>query len=377
MGRSKSALEIDVVEDVGGLTDISDEWTALASVSGASQFSLPSFAIPWWNNMGRGALRVVTVRRKHQLVGLMPVHERNYKVGRNGVASVLRWLGHGLGVVGQMLVDPATDQAKVATAVWDALAEACSPRVALQLTEYRVGDAGLHALRHSTAWDPFLELRSTVPVVKVDDIATILAGTSRRSLRQTLSTAERDLEAGGHRFEFETVETNDHFRRVLPEIDTLFDLAEQHQPKMHMLRGDLRPMTLASIEQSLGSKHTLISILRVDGQPIAFDLSIVVNGTAYGFIRRHGPAGRDFSPGHLLMRHNLIDAHERGVDTFDLGLGFDSYKRRWATDWYDAVAITGGRAGQRTRGRATALGIDAFHQARSRLPSQAQRITGA
>jgi len=367
---TKNQISTDVLTTMNDLKQVEDEWTALADVSGSTQFSLPAYSLPWWKTHGNGELRVVAARKNGRLVGLLPVYQRDYRIGRAEIAHLLRWLGHGYGTVASMLIAPDVDEDKVGDAIWDTLAEASPDRVALQLIEYRVGGLGMRSLRRSKAWDPFLELRSVVPVVQIDELPKLLAGSAKRRLRHTLSTAERNLESGGHQLCMRTMTTVDEFRTHLPDIDYLFDEAERHAPKLHMFDGSLRSMSLEAIETSLESKHTVLHMAWVDERPIALDVTIVVNNCVYGYIRRHHPDARDFSPGHLMMRQNITHALEHNIAVLDLGLGDDEYKRRWANHWYDAAVVTGGRTGHQGVGRLAVRGVDAVHSARSRfLPS--------
>jgi len=52
------------------------------------------------------------------------------------------------------------------------------------------------------------------------------------------------------------------------------------------------------------------------------------------------PDFSNFSPGHLLIYHTIVDLVRHGVDTFDFKCGEESYKQRWSDQRYDKVNLT-------------------------------------
>ncbi|MEE2785393.1 MAG: GNAT family N-acetyltransferase [Pseudomonadota bacterium] len=52
------------------------------------------------------------------------------------------------------------------------------------------------------------------------------------------------------------------------------------------------------------------------------------------------PDFSNFSPGHLLIYHTIVDLVSRSVDTFDFKCGEESYKQRWSDQQYDKVNLT-------------------------------------
>lgn len=364
MGRRRRETELDVLTDRASLASVEREWSELAASTALGPFGLPSFALPWWDRFGSGRPLVVTARRGGDLVGLLPLHERAY--GRSPVAvHLVRWLGHGLGVVGGALLDPDLgdgDGDAVATAMWGALADAAAPCAALHLVEYHLDAPGLRALRLHDRWDTTVTLGSMVPVIDlagrtVDDL---LAGGPKRKFRWKLSAAERDLEADGIDWSIEFVDTTERFDAVLPEIDAVVDTAEAADAKLHFLAGEHRAVTLESLRSALERERLVVALLRFDGRAVALDVSVRVGDRLCGYIRRTDPTARPYSPGHLLLRAGAGDAIDRGVEVFDLGLGLDDYKRHWSNRLEDAAIVTAGRPG---RGRAARAGIEAIDAA--------------
>ncbi len=363
--KAKKPLVVEVVTDPAELDPLLDDWAALAEQVAVGQFGFPSFALEWWRRHGSGRLLVAVARKGDRLIGLLPLHERAY-----GVGHVIRWLGHGLGTMGAALVAPdANDPDEVAAALWQAVADAASPRVALQLTEHRLDAPGLVALRSHDAWDVRCELRSMVPVIDLrgTSLEALLAGTAKRKLRHTLTTAERDLDAAGVTWSTEIVDDLDTFEGVLPEIDAAFDASEAADAKLHLLAGEHRAATLDALRACFERQQAVVAMVRIDGRVVAFDISLRAGRQLFGYIRRHDPVARAYSPGHLLMRAGVEDAIGRGIEVFDLGLGADPYKLRWANDHYDAVVVTGGRTGSGGVAASAVAGLDGLFELRRKL----------
>jgi len=51
------------------------------------------------------------------------------------------------------------------------------------------------------------------------------------------------------------------------------------------------------------------------------------------------PDFSEFSPGHLLIYHTIVDLVRYGVDTFDFKCGGEPYKQRWSDQRYDKVNL--------------------------------------
>src|SRR5437762_213060 len=155
-GRYSDLVDVEVIDSHEALQAMAGEWQALATAAGASPFSMPFWALAWWEHLGRGGLHVVTVRDKGRLVALAPLHRRP-RVG----GSVLRFLGHGLGAVSSVLVAPGEDEA--GELVWSTLL--ADRRAFVDLVEYRDGGPGLLALRRRPAGSRVVTLRDMCPAI--------------------------------------------------------------------------------------------------------------------------------------------------------------------------------------------------------------------
>lgn len=313
---------------------LAPEWRELGSVAGAGPFTGPEYGLSWWRHRGRGRLHIVTVRCTGQLVALAPLHVRPLA----GLSAV-RWLGHGLGTVGQVLVRPGYSAA--ASAVWQHLAGL--PRVLLDLLEYRDDGGGLAELRRSEALTVSAGLRDVCPVIELDGLdsaETLLSRLNRRHrLRRSMARAERELQLQGAVFETETATDLDGWRRLLPAVEAVYDAAEAAQPRLHLLRPPWRDFLVEFLESMVGRGEATVFLARVGGRPAGFEVTIDSTGTRAHWLSRFDPAFGPTSPGHLLMRSIVDAAIARGLERCDLLIGDGPHKLPWATASYDTLTV--------------------------------------
>ena len=218
--RAARALQVEIIDELDRAESIAADWAELADCAGAGPLSTPAFALAWWRHLGRGELRLVTVRNgAGELIGLGPFHERRF-----GRLAVLRWIGHGLGTVGSLVT--AESKADAAGTIWSTVER--SARL-LDLTEYRHGGAGLDELRRSDRWSAHAELRDQCPTIHVDrfdSVTDLLAGPNRRGLRKNLAKLDRGLAGAEHDLRFDVVTAADELPDAIAAIDPIYDAAE-------------------------------------------------------------------------------------------------------------------------------------------------------
>lgn len=360
--RAARSLDVDVIDDVAAAEALTAEWDSLADAVSVGPLSTPAFALAWWRHLGRGELRIVTVRNgAGELVGVGPFHER-----RLGLQPVLRWLGHGLGTVGTLIT--ADTKADVAGAIWSAVAH---DSVLLDLTEYRHGGLGLTELRRSDEWTVHAQLRDTCPTIQlegVDSIEGFLEGSHRRGLRKQLAKLDRRLGDAGLKLRNEVAMTAGEWTAVLPAVDAVYDAAERSRPRLHLLDGPFRPFLLDAFAAAARSDRLAIIVAHLDDQPIGFDAYVSSGSVANAWLGRYDPLAAEWSPGHLLLRAGVEWALQSGRASIDLQLGGDEYKLRWADGAYDTLGVVGAGSERRLRlGRAALTAIESGYDARRRL----------
>ncbi|MCP5025048.1 MAG: GNAT family N-acetyltransferase [Actinomycetia bacterium] len=360
--RATKGLEVEIIENPNEAEELVEDWTTLAV--GAGPLALPSFALAWWHHLGRGRLQLVVVRNgAGSLVGLAPLHLR-----RLGPISVLRWLGHGLGPVGELLVGEA--KGDVAGAIWNAVS---GPDRVLDLTHYRHGGAGLDSLRQGDQWAVHASLADQCPTIElagIESAVEYLSSPERRGLRKKLARVDRDLEDARAELEVRVVTDPGRVHSAIAEIDPIYDAAERAHPRLHLLTGHYRPFAIEAFAEAARVGQLALMIASIDGCPIAFDVYVRTGNVASAWLGRFAPTARTWSPGHLLLRAGLEWATTNGLSTIDLQLGADEYKRRWATDAYDTLQLVA--AADRRRlvlGRAIRHSLEVGHGARVLLRS--------
>jgi hypothetical protein len=213
------ALRVGVIESLAGAEAIAPSWDALAGATAATFSSRPAYCIAWYRHLGKGRLAIVTAHRGERLVAVGAFHLR-----RVAGVEMVRWLGHGLGPVGELVVDP--DDREAGAAVWKAVA---SPRRVLELVEYRQGGEGLAALRRSADWDAHLVVHELCPVIELTDVRSI-EELQRPALRRMLVRARRKLGDELTLPRSTVVTGRAELEAILPELTELYARAEDATP---------------------------------------------------------------------------------------------------------------------------------------------------
>ena len=329
------------------------EWNALADEVVAGPNMLPGVVEAWWRHLGKGRLRVVVARDgAGRLVGLAPLHER-VLVGR----PVVRWVGHGMGAVGELLLRPASAH-EAAEAIWTHLAD--TDRVVLQLVEYRHGGGGLDELRRSDRWQVTAELRDYCPYIDIRgqaSAAELLAERGRRKLRQNMARVDRAIVEERTALRVHVLTTPAEIDAVIDELSVVHDNAEQAQERLHFLRGARRDFTLDALRSTAADGRLLLVLLRQGERPVGFHVALVTGDTAFAWLARFDPVAAALAPGHVMLRELVDLATARGLDTVDLQLGDDPYKLRWSSGAYDTFGVLAAAPGRLATARATASAI--------------------
>ncbi|MDH4148154.1 MAG: GNAT family N-acetyltransferase [Acidimicrobiia bacterium] len=338
--RRKAALDVEVVSDAAEAAALRADWDRLAAAAATGPAMTPALALSWWEHLGRGSLALVIARTAGgEVVALAPLHRRAGVGGRTW-----RWLGHGTGVVGEVIADPA-DPRDGPGAIVDRLGELGAR---LHLLEARPEGGGVQELRRSGRWRTDARVRDRCPVLDLAGVNSLDALLSdRRNLRHLLSRSERRAaDAGG--WTVEAAATPAEVRRVLDAVRAVYDEAERNRPRWHVLAGDLAPFGRAVLERAAASEQVLVLVGRVGGRPVAFDVWIRCGQRMSAWIGRFDPAYAEFTPGHLLVGEAVRRGISDGVRLLDLQIGDSDYKRRWANGGYDTYEIvaTGPAAGQ-------------------------------
>lgn len=96
----------------------------------------------------------------------------------------------------------------------------------------------------------------------------------------------------------------------------------------------------SDLAQVLGEKGwVILSLLKINGQHIAYDFSFLYDGTFYGYNTAYDKKYSELSPGVYLMRRVLQSLFHSEVKEVDLYRGGAHFKKRWATSTKEQVRL--------------------------------------
>jgi CelD/BcsL family acetyltransferase involved in cellulose biosynthesis len=323
------AAGVELIRDPSALGRIEGEWRSLAEARGAP-FITPDWYRAWMRWFGDEVTPfVVSVRDGGGLVGLMPLvlsQRRHFPTLSFGGAeygdyyqpvarsqaeeeTVAREFAKALGAREKEWAIIAADYVDE-DAPWTR-ALACSNAVSLKAIRYHEHPSVYLSipLRHQT-WDEYLAGRS-------------------RNLRSQLGRKRRALERLG------TV----RFRRGSDDLEnamnTLFDL--------HAKRWAGKGSTIFSSERArefhlefarAAQEHDWLRLwfLDMDERPIAAWYGWSMGGRYLYYQAGFDPAWSHVSPGLLLLAHTIEAAFDEGASEYDMLLGNEPFKERFATD---------------------------------------------
>ncbi len=334
--RERASVEFATIRDLSTARKLAKGWEELAESCDAGPFARPEYSLSWWEHLGKGRLLVATVRSGGTLVALAPLHER-----RVGPIWVARWLGHGLGTVGEVLVRPGHVEA--GRVLWAGLS---TRRRVLELVETNAGSAGLAELRERGS-RPDRRLRESVrdrcPTTSVSgDGLDVVRQTGSRKLRRTLTVADRRVREAGSVFSIQVAEDPVSFEQLLPAVRQVFDVAEQDHPRQHFLREPYEGFTLELLRSTVATGRSAVIVGYVDERPISFNVVFLSPSTVWLWLARFDPEVAAMSPGHLLTRAVYTWSAETGRTMVDQLLGDSRSKMQWATGTYETLEITCG-----------------------------------
>ena len=329
-GNDRSdVVKLRVLTSGDELASLRQGWDELNEAAGARPFTGWSWCSTWWRHLGRGRLNVVVCEESGVPVALAPLHER-WRLG----LRLTRFLGHGLGSVSEVVVAPGHEDAGMR--IWKHLLS--SPNRFLELLEYDAHHAGLVNIALASA-STQVEVRDRCPVIALKGSWDEYLKSRSKSLRRALRVGEQRLADEGSEHRTEVVTTPERLEAVLPEVKSVYDLAERAAPRQHFLAGPLAGFTRQLLGLAAEEDRLRLFVSRVDGKPVSFDMAFAAGRRLSVWVGRFDPAFAQLSPGHLSQRAIMERAFEEGHDEVDLLLGDHAYKRRWSTGEYETLSV--------------------------------------
>lgn len=347
------------------LAEVADEWSALAEGRG-NAFVSPNWFRAWMAHYGSRAEPAVTVSRAADgtIVGLLPL-----VFERVGPVRTARFAGDNLGDLFHPVARPE-DEAAVAEAGCEALCMRLGS-FALILRHVPVG-AEWTGRALCGDYRPAPSYRDeSLPYIDLDQSSwEEYLGARSRNFRSQVRRKERGL-AKGHKLRFRLTAAKSE---VAADLMTFYRLHDDRwsarggssssTPRSRAFHQDFAAAALAA-------GWLRLWFLELDDEPVAAWYGWCVGGRySYyqaGFSRRWA----DRSVGFVLLAHTIRAAIEEGAAEYDLLLGEDEYKARFATGERRVETIVA------SCGRNPAASLPklegAAWRARGRLPPRAYR----
>jgi CelD/BcsL family acetyltransferase involved in cellulose biosynthesis len=326
---SDGAASVEVIRDPSALSSVEAEWRSLAEARGAP-FITPDWYRAWMNCLGDQATPYVAAVRDDRgaLVGLMPL-----VLSQRRHFPTLSFGGAEYGDYYQPVARSEADEEKVARMFAEALRDR-QKEWAIVVADYVDEDAPwARALAHSNA----VRLRairyhdqpSFYLSIPLGDLTwnEYLAGRSR-NLRSQLGRKRRALERHG----------SVRFRRGGDDLES----AMKALFNLHAKRWTGKGSTIFSSERArefhlefarAAQEHDWLRLwfLDVDEEPIAAWYGWSIGGRYLYYQAGFDPAWSHASPGLLLLAHTIEAAFDEGASEYDMLLGNEPFKERFAT----------------------------------------------
>ena len=342
--RTSNNLLITIIEDPGRLLHLVDEWTDLLENSEQDcVFLTPEWLTSWWRCFERDdwTLRVITVRRQSQLLGIAPLFSRPRTFG--GLMSHQSTEFLGTGVVGSDYLDLIVrrgEEGMVRVGLTEYLNRE-KPLLTLSHLPARSAEAdGLVKELELSGWQAKRRIIESCPYITLrghtwESYLDSLGANHRYNFMRRL----KNLQKAGV-VEFDAVEKEDQRRDALQAFMAL------HAVAWHERGGSQAMQTTRELAFHEAFSRTALDrgwlrlfLLRVNGRPV---------GALYGFRRGprfyfyqsgFDPAWRKHSVGLVTMGLAIKQALAEGVEEYDLLHGTEAYKFRWAKETRDLSRV--------------------------------------
>jgi CelD/BcsL family acetyltransferase involved in cellulose biosynthesis len=358
-----NADRIELITEVNEVKALADEWRPLAERIG-NAFLTPEWFLAWLKHCGQDwEPRVAVVHTAEgSLRGLLPLVSL-----KGGARRTLRFCTEGDRF---HPVAEAEDEKAVAVAAAPALAPQDRNFGSLLLKNVDANGDWWHALAEESPATmaavrrdenvlPFVELAGV-------DWDEYLAGRSRQ-LRSQVRRKLRSLRKE-HDVRFRRTRTAEE---VAGDLGTLFRLHDarwaERRDSSAFSDPEVRAFHLEFATAALELGWLRLTVMEVDGAPIAALYGWLIGGRWAYYQAGFDPAWSRHSPGFLLLAETIREAIEDGASEYDMLLGDEQFKRRFATSSREVCTVLLAPRGRSAHVRA-AVGVR-LHRTWRKLPS--------
>ncbi len=318
---------IQLVTEISEVHALAGEWRPLAERRG-NAFVTPEWFLAWLRQCGQGwEPRVVVVRTDHgTLRGLLP-----FVSSKSSGRQALRFCP-----VGDRFhpVADARDEEAVAIAAAPAVAPRDRGPRSLLLENVDADGGWWHALAKASPVPLATVERpeSALPFVELAGLGwdEYLAGRSRQ-LRSQLGRKLRSLRKE-HDMQLRRTRRSEEIAADLGILFRLHDARWAERPDSSSFSDPaIRAFHLEFARAALERGWLRLSVMEVDGVPIAALYGWLIGGRWSYYQAGFDPAWSRHSPGFLLLAETIREAIEDGASEYDMLLGDEAFKRRFAT----------------------------------------------
>ncbi|MBI5302845.1 MAG: GNAT family N-acetyltransferase [Chloroflexi bacterium] len=321
-------MKLEWFTDASVFDRMEAEWNALLAQSASDVvFLTHEWQSVWWRNLGRGELRVITLREDDgTLIGIAPLFSEKGDDGLNhlslvGCVDVSDYLdviaarGRETRVFNGLL----DTLARADFPAWDALhlctLPAASPTCALLQAAAQTRGLEVEARRHDVA--PIIELPATW-----DEYLATLAKKDRHELRRKLRRIE---EAPTKWYALGANDAVD-----APTLDFI-ELHKTSRPDKHLFMDTRMQGFFVEIARALRARGwLLLQFLEIEGARAAALMSFVYNNDVLVYNSGYDPIKYGaFSPGFVLFARSIQDAIQAQRRRYDFLRGSEEYKYRF------------------------------------------------
>lgn len=299
--NGSSDMQTEILTEAWSLTD--EWWQLWWRDPDATPFQSPAWLLPWRRHFDTGESLVLTLRRKGELVGLLPMMRLDGRLILWG-AGTSDWLGG--------LFDQSLERQAIASAV----ARIEEPLDLFQLPE----TSPLRRLPAPEGWEDRQGLSESCAVLS---LPPQLSPNMRQNLRYYARRAARE---GVRRPE-----------RVGPEhMRSLADLHTRRWQNRQEPGVFADPRLLSWLEEAaiLLDKAGLLRLyaMRMGGQVVAALCVLQAKSRAFYYIGGFDPEHAKLGLGTVLVGHAIGEAEREESKSFDFLRGQEDYKYRWGAE---------------------------------------------
>lgn len=326
-GTKGQEYTLGTLRSLSEIEALAGEWRDLWLEHGSSNpFTHPAWIIAWLKHLG-GAVSplIVTVRKGQALVGVAPLGTCRFGLWRRLI----------------LLGSPMADYP-------DLLIHSGNPTVVGQITTYldnqhwnwidfvdiSARNKNMDLLQQSfikNGYSPNKQQGSICPGVTITGDWDGYWSQKKSKTRYTINKKEKRMEDENGSIDLEVLSAVDSICGGLDEASRVHAArwARQHTRTVFSEargRAFFREALTGLAQDGLAKLY----LLRAGNSLTAFSLSFIGDGVHYYYIPGFDQNFAKDSPGHLLLRELIREAHEMELGLFDFMRGDEEYKYRWA-----------------------------------------------